>query len=330
MKKRIRQIVSVMLMIVMVSGLCISAQAVVSDYDSEYLSSSQQENIQKYTDLWNLADQIGSQALKDYAHAQAEAERATASYSGGADGSEYIPLDNDSSGSSGGSSGGGSDGGYYYTPTYYTITSSAGTGGTISPSGSASVTSGSSKSYTITANTGYIISNVVVDGLSKGAVSSYTFSNVTSAHSISVTFASKASMDAGAVTLGDGGSGTMSGGVTKAGYGVTANLSVSSQHVSGMTVTAQYNFGLGSKTVSLQDVGGTWQFPVNSASTTGARKIYIPVDTADGTYTITFTIKALDPQATALTGSNVYLTQTRPATVTVSGVMYDDDFTADW
>ena len=200
----------------------------------------------------------------------------------------------------------------------------------ISPSGSESVTSGSSKSYTITANTGYLISNVVVDGISKGAVSSYTFSNVTSAHSISVTFTSNASMDAGTATLGDGGSGTMSGGITKAGYGVTANLSVASQYVSNTTVTATHNFGSRSKTVSLQNGGGTWQFPVNSASSTSARKIYIPVDTADGTYTITFTVKALDPQATALMGSNVYLTQTRMAAVTGNGVMYDDDFTADW
>lgn len=329
MKNRIRQIVSVMLMIVIISGLCISAQAVVSDYDQQYLTGQQQANIDLATQDWWTAYAAGDTAGMAAAHTTAEAERATASYSGGTDGSEYIPIDSGSSGGSSGSSGG-SGGWYYYTPTYYTITSSAGTGGTISPSGSESVTSGSSKSYTITANTGYIVLNVVVDGVSKGAVSSYSFSNVTSAHSISVTFASNASMSAGTATLGDDGSGTMSGGITKAGYGVTVNLSVASQYVSGMTVTATYNFGSGSKTVSLQNVDGTWQFPVNSASRTSARKIYISVDTADGTYTITFTIKALDPQATALTGSNVYLTQTCMATVTVSGVMYDDDFTSDW
>lgn len=328
MKNKIRRIVSVMLMIVIISGLCISTQAVVSDYDQQYLTDQQQANIDQATQDWWTAYAAGDTEGMAAAHETAEAERATASYSGGTDGSEYIPIGSGSSGGSSGSSGG-SDDWYYYTPTYYTITSSAGTGGTISPSGSASVTSGSSKAYTITANTGYIISNVVVDGVSKGAISSYSFSNVTSAHSISVTFASNASMDAGTATLGDGDSGTMSGGITKAGYGVTANLSVSSQYISGMTVTATYNFGSGAKTISLQNVGGTWQFPVNSASSSSVRKIYIPVDTADGTYTITFTIKALDPQATALTGSNVYLTQTRTATVTVSGVMYDDDFTSD-
>jgi hypothetical protein len=98
--------------------------------------------------------------------------------------------------------------------------------------------------------------------------------------------------------------------VTKSGYGITASLPVTSSYVSGMTVTASYNF-TSSQTVSLENVGGVWQFPVNSSSVTGARKIYIPVDTPDGTYTITFTVKALDPQATALTGSNVYLTDTK-------------------
>jgi len=210
----------------------------------------------------------------------------------------------------------------------YTITASAGTGGSISPSGSTSVNSGSSKTFTVTASSGYKISDVKVDGSSVGAVSSYTFSNVTSAHTISATFASAASLSAGSAILGDGGSGTLtSGNVTKSGYGITASLSVSASYVSNTTVTASYNF-TSAKTVSLEYVSGTWQFPVNSSSATNARKIYIPVDTPDGTYTITFTVKALDPQATALTGSNVYLTDTKSVTLTIDGSMYEDDFTA--
>jgi hypothetical protein len=75
------------------------------------------------------------------------------------------------------------------TATTYIISASAGTGGTISPSGSVSVTSGSSKTFTITPNSGYKISNVTVNGSSVGAVSSYTFSNVTANRTISATFA---------------------------------------------------------------------------------------------------------------------------------------------
>jgi len=103
---------------------------------------------------------------------------------------------------------------------------------------------------------------------------------------------------------------------------------VTAEHVEDVTVTASYNF-TGTKTVSLQNAGGTWQFPVNSDSVTGARKIYIPVETSDGTYTVSFTVRALDPQATALTGSNVYLTQTRTVAVTIEGSMYQDDATGD-
>ncbi|MDD2299124.1 MAG: hypothetical protein PHU69_05720 [Fermentimonas sp.] len=48
----------------------------------------------------------------------------------------------------------------------------------------ATLSKGSSKTFTITAQDGYLISDVLVDGKSVGAVSSYTFSNVTKAHTI--------------------------------------------------------------------------------------------------------------------------------------------------
>ena len=73
-------------------------------------------------------------------------------------------------------------------PTTYTITATAGTGGTISPSGAVTVKSGDSVTFTITPNSGYIISDVKVDGKSIGAVTSYTFTNVTANHTIEATF----------------------------------------------------------------------------------------------------------------------------------------------
>ena len=51
-----------------------------------------------------------------------------------------------------------------------------------------SVTSGSNKTFTITANAGYMISDVLVDGESVGAVSTYTFEKVTKAHTIKAEF----------------------------------------------------------------------------------------------------------------------------------------------
>ena len=72
--------------------------------------------------------------------------------------------------------------------TGYTISASAGSGGSISPSGSVTVSYGSSRTFTIAASSGYRIADVKVDGLSVGAVASYTFGQVTAAHTILASF----------------------------------------------------------------------------------------------------------------------------------------------
>ncbi len=75
-----------------------------------------------------------------------------------------------------------------YTQDTYTITASAGTNGTISPSGASVVNCGDDLSYTFTPDSGYAVQDVLVDGVSVGAVTSYDFTNVTGNHTISVTF----------------------------------------------------------------------------------------------------------------------------------------------
>src|SRR5262249_53561236 len=72
--------------------------------------------------------------------------------------------------------------------TTYTITASAGANGSISPSGSIVVNQGASQSFTITPSARYEVADVTVDGSSVGAVTSYNFSNVQAAHTISATF----------------------------------------------------------------------------------------------------------------------------------------------
>ncbi|MFA6963897.1 MAG: BspA family leucine-rich repeat surface protein [Patescibacteria group bacterium] len=78
-----------------------------------------------------------------------------------------------------------------FTLKTYTISSSAGSNGAISPLGDNLANYGTSPEYTITPSDGYYISNVVVDGsaISGTLPSSYTFTNVTATHSISVSFA---------------------------------------------------------------------------------------------------------------------------------------------
>ena len=70
----------------------------------------------------------------------------------------------------------------------YSMTASAGTGGSISPGGAFMSAQGSSQAFTITPNTGYKVASVTVDGSSVGSVTSFTFSNVAAAHTISATF----------------------------------------------------------------------------------------------------------------------------------------------
>jgi len=70
----------------------------------------------------------------------------------------------------------------------YAITASAGANGSVSPAGTSLVLAESNQVYTITPNTGYCIADVLVDNSSIGAVSSYTFSNVLTNHTISATF----------------------------------------------------------------------------------------------------------------------------------------------
>jgi uncharacterized repeat protein (TIGR02543 family) len=70
----------------------------------------------------------------------------------------------------------------------YTVTASSGSGGSISPSGAVSVTEGGSRTFTITPDSGYRISFVTVDGVNQGAITTYTFTNITANHTIIATF----------------------------------------------------------------------------------------------------------------------------------------------
>lgn len=76
--------------------------------------------------------------------------------------------------------------------TYYTIKAAAGEGGSVAPNGYVTVSAGSDKSFAIAAAEGYEIKDVLVDGVSVGAVSDYTFKNVWKNHTIDAVFRAKA------------------------------------------------------------------------------------------------------------------------------------------
>ena len=71
----------------------------------------------------------------------------------------------------------------------YTLISSAGANGTISPSGGVSVLGGANQRFTITPASEFRVANVLVDGVSVGSSSIYNFTNVQASHTISATFA---------------------------------------------------------------------------------------------------------------------------------------------
>lgn len=70
----------------------------------------------------------------------------------------------------------------------YTINTSAGAGGTISPQGSLAVNEGESATFSMTPNTGYYLKELKVDGVVVGRIPTYTFSNVSENHIITATF----------------------------------------------------------------------------------------------------------------------------------------------
>ena len=70
----------------------------------------------------------------------------------------------------------------------YGITASAGPHGTISPEGTVEVLGGDSLTFTITPAQGYQVLDVLVDGVSVGAVTSYEFKSVLSNHTIAARF----------------------------------------------------------------------------------------------------------------------------------------------
>ncbi len=111
----------------------------------------------------------------------------------------------------------------YFSIDRYTIAASAGTGGTITPSGNVTVAHGADQAFTITPATGYYIADVHVDTVSVGAVGSYTFTNVTAGHSIVATFA----IQTFSITAIAGPNGAIAPpGVSVVGYGDTVTYSI--------------------------------------------------------------------------------------------------------
>ena len=115
----------------------------------------------------------------------------------------YPDGSNNGNNNNGGNSGnhGSSSGGS--STTTYTIKATAGNGGSISPKGNVSVVRSSDKLFNFTADAGYEVASVLVDGKDIGKVSSYNFTNVRAAHTIEVKFKKIGAVDPKPNTVAD-------------------------------------------------------------------------------------------------------------------------------
>ena len=195
-----------------------------------------------------------------------------------------------------------------------------GNGGELSAEGYFEIPAGEECYVEFYPNDGYRVMNVVVDGVSKGAVNYYWFSGVNNDHTIVVTFvrAISISLDIDIVSGGN----VSDDGYIKSGYGIPLNIDFAGSSalvIDSITATNTATH----KTYNLQNISGSkWSLPANSSSKTGARVDYIPVSTADGEYQWQIEIKYHNADDTTDSGT---LRQAAP--YIVQGNMYEDDFT---
>jgi fibronectin type 3 domain-containing protein len=76
----------------------------------------------------------------------------------------------------------------FFSRDTFLIAASASAGGTINPAGNITALYGDTLTYTIVPNAGSVLDSVIIDGINSGAVSSYSFENISSNHTIDAYF----------------------------------------------------------------------------------------------------------------------------------------------
>jgi PKD repeat protein len=84
----------------------------------------------------------------------------------------------------------------------HTISASANSGGSVTPTGNITVIEGKNQTFSINPQAGYHIVDVLVDGISAGAVNSYTFFNISAGHAIEAIFSNRYAITSSVTTSG--------------------------------------------------------------------------------------------------------------------------------
>lgn len=175
----------------------------------------------------------------------------------------------------------------------YTITANAGNGGTITPNGVTNMVYNGNQTYTIAASAGYHIADVYVDGVSVGAVNTYTFTGVTANHTIYAVFG----INEYTITVTQPNNGNITPGTTTVQYGATPSFVI--------TPNTGYN-------VTAITLNGT-NVINNTPQVNGVYTLTLPAVTANATLTATMTAKTFTITASA--GANGTISPSGVATV---------------
>lgn len=179
-----------------------------------------------------------------------------------------------------GSNSEGQVGAFLFIPTQ-TITASAGANGSITPAGPVGVPAGTNQQFTITANSGHHVQDVLVDGVSVGAVGTYTFTDVQANHTIAASFAANTTLFTINASAGANGSITPSG-------AVAANLGVTMP----FTITPDAGYQIADVKVDGVSVGALGSYTFTNV-------------TANHSIAATFTLNSYHVEATAGPGGSV-------------------------
>ena len=175
--------------------------------------------------------------------------------------------------------------------TTFTITATAGAGGSISPSGVQTLNAGSTAVFAITPTLGYHVADVQVDGVSVGAVGSYEFDGLSASHTIAASFAPDP-VNVLAVTWPNGGeslpagvpvSVTWSSPPVASGVFTVWALSQSGSSYTLATVNANGGVAYGA-TWNVNVPPGSYRIRVSYGLTAGT---YTSTDYSDGYFTVT-------------------------------------------